>query len=89
MLICVVIGGLFLFSFFFLFRLAIVLFVLLRIDVSDYPFRIFKETFEDSKGVIRIRKSKNTTADRRRTKGQNMIYKTLHRKIKIEQHAPH
>jgi uncharacterized protein YxeA len=26
---------------------------------------------------------------RRRTKGQTMRYKTLHRKLKIEQHEPH
>jgi len=26
---------------------------------------------------------------RKRTKGQTMIYKTLHRKLKIEQHEPH
>ena len=26
---------------------------------------------------------------RKRTKGQSIIYKTLHRKLKIEQHEPH
>jgi len=26
---------------------------------------------------------------RKRTKGQTIIYKTLHRKLKIEQHEPH
>jgi hypothetical protein len=26
--------------------------------------------------------------DRKETKGQNMIYKTLYRKLKIEQHEP-
>jgi hypothetical protein len=26
--------------------------------------------------------------DKKETKGQNMIYKTLHRKLKIEQHEP-
>jgi len=28
-------------------------------------------------------------AKRDRTQGQTMIYKTLHRKLKIEQHEPH
>jgi len=34
--------------------------------------------FEDTKGLIRIRKSKtdNTMAKRKRTNGQTMIYKT-------------
>jgi hypothetical protein len=36
--------------------------------------------FEDNKGLIRSRKLK---------KGQHMIYKTLHGKLKIEQHEPH
>jgi hypothetical protein len=30
-----------------------------------------------------------TMAKRKQTKRQTMIYKTLHRKIKIEQHEPH
>ena len=52
-----------------------------------------KEQIEDTKGVMRIRKSKK---DRQRnvqmkmTKGQTTIYKTLHRKLKIEQtRTPH
>jgi hypothetical protein len=36
--------------------------------------------FEDNKGLIRRRKLK---------KWQHMIYKTLHGKLKIEQHEPH
>jgi len=28
-------------------------------------------------------------AKRKRTEGQTMIYKTLHRKLKINQHVPH
>jgi len=28
-------------------------------------------------------------AKKKRTKGQTMIYKTLHRKLKIEQREPH
>jgi hypothetical protein len=45
---------------------------------------------EDTKGVIRIRLSKkyNTMAKRKRTKGQTTIYKTVHRKLKMEQHEP-
>ena len=41
------------------------------------------------KGVIRCRKSKMTDNIMTKRKGQTMIYKTLHRKHKIEQHEPH
>jgi hypothetical protein len=34
------------------------------------------------------RKTDNTMAKRKRTKGQATIYKTIHRKLKIEQHEP-
>jgi hypothetical protein len=46
-----------------------------------------EDKFDDTKGVIRLHKSKkdNTMTKRKRAKGQTMIYKTLHRKIKIEQ----
>jgi hypothetical protein len=37
-----------------------------------------------SKSVIR--RTDNTVAKRKRIKVQTMIYKTLHRKLKIEQH---
>ena len=52
-----------------------------------------QEKFEDTKGVIRSRKSqkKHTTqwSKEKSTKGQTTIYKTLHRKLKIEQHELH
>jgi hypothetical protein len=35
------------------------------------------------------RRTDNTMTKRRRTTGQTMIYKTLHRKLKIEQHKIH
>ena len=46
---------------------------------------------EDTKGEIRNRISKkyNTMAKRKSTKGQRTIYKTLHRKQKMEQHEHH
>ena len=40
-----------------------------------------------SKVVIR-RTTDNTHAKRKRTKGQTEIYRTLHRKYRIEQHKP-
>jgi len=46
-----------------------------------------KEKFEDTKGVIRIRKSKKDRQhndQKKRTKGQTTIYKTIHIKSKIE-----
>jgi hypothetical protein len=51
-----------------------------------------KEEFEDTKGVIRMRKSKrtdNAIAQITRTKGQTTIYKTLHIKLKIKEHEPY
>ena len=34
-------------------------------------------------------KVSNTMTKRKRTKGQTTIYKTLHKKLKIDQHEPH
>ena len=45
--------------------------------------------FDDTKVVIRSRKSKgkqNTMVKRKKTKGQTIVYKTIQRKLKIEQH---
>ena len=42
--------------------------------------------FEDTKYQ---RRTNNTIAKQNRTKGQGMIYKTLHRKLEIEQHEHH
>ena len=39
--------------------------------------KLEREEFEDTKGVVRIRTSKDTMAKRKRTKGQKTIYKTL------------
>ena len=45
-----------------------------------------KNTLEDTKGVIGIRKSKDKqhNGQKKRTKDQTAIYKTLHLKLKIE-----
>jgi len=52
---------------------------------------VFQEMLEDLKGVFRSLKlrTNNTIAKRKRRKRQTTIYKTLHRKLKIEQHEPH
>jgi hypothetical protein len=52
---------------------------------------IVKEKFEDTYGVIRIRKSKNRQHNDlkkkyKRSVGQTTIYNTLHIKLKIEEH---
>ena len=49
------------------------------------------EEFEDTKGVIRICKSKNRQHNGQRKKGkrQTMIQEKLCRKLKIKQHEPH
>jgi hypothetical protein len=44
-----------------------------------------EEEIEDTKGIIKIRRrTYNTMAKRKSTKGQTTIYKTLHIKIEIE-----
>jgi len=52
-----------------------------------------EEKFADAKRVVRGRKSKtgrqHNGQKRKSTKGQTTIYKTLHRKLRIEQHEPH
>jgi len=53
--------------------------------------KVLEEKFEDTNGVIRSCKMKDRQHnDQKKTKikGQTMIYKILHRKIKIEQHEP-
>ena len=50
---------------------------------------IWKEKFEDTKGATRSRKSKKDrhhNDQMKNDKGMKMIYKTLHRELKIEQH---
>ena len=50
---------------------------------------IIKDEFEDTKGTIRSRKSKNddnTMTKAKMTNGQTMVNKTLHIKLKIEYH---
>jgi hypothetical protein len=49
-----------------------------------------KKTLEDTKVVIRSRKSKKYRQyNGQRKKGQTTIYKILYRKLKIEQHETH
>ena len=48
-----------------------------------------QERFEDTKAVIRICKSKDKQHNGQNNKGQTTIYKTLHKKLKIEQHESH
>ena len=56
------------------------------------PFLIFKEEFEDIKGVIRIRKSKKDrrhNGQKKRGKSTNNDSQNIHIKLKIEKHEPH
>ena len=58
---------------------------------SKRQFECFtEEEFEDTKGVIRIRQSKDRqhNSKKRKKKRQTPIHKTLHIKLKIEQHEP-
>jgi hypothetical protein len=50
-------------------------------------FTLIQEEIEDTNEVIRIvyrKRTDNTMAKRKSTKEQTTIYKTLHRKLKIE-----
>jgi hypothetical protein len=49
-----------------------------------------KKSFNIPKGVIRTRKSKDRryNGQKKKYKGQTIIYKTLHSKLKTEQHEP-
>jgi hypothetical protein len=51
-----------------------------------------QEEFEDTKEVIKIRKSKKDkqhNGQQKKDKRTTTIYKTLHRKLKIKPHEPH
>jgi len=54
-----------------------------------FKFKIIKENVEDSKTVIRSCKLKADNTIVKRQKDNTMMYKTLHRKLKIEQHKRH
>jgi hypothetical protein len=66
---------------------------MLRISNINYHNTFFyTKIFEDTKGESRIRKSKKDrqhNGQKKIDKGQTTIYKTLHRKLKTEQHKPH
>ena len=49
-----------------------------------------RKSFNIPKGIIRTRKSKDRryNGQKKKYKGQTIIYKTLHRKLKTEQHEP-
>jgi hypothetical protein len=44
---------------------------------------VYEKKFGDTEAVYG-RRTDNTMAKRKKTKGQTMIYKTVHRKLKIE-----
>ena len=50
-----------------------------------------RKVFEDTKGVIKSLKYKDShyNDQKKTTTGQTMVYKTLHRKLKFEQHESH
>ena len=61
------------------------------VQLTTHEFPKMRKVFEDTKGVIKSRKYKDRhyNGQKKRTTGQTMIYKTLHRKLKIEQHESH
>jgi hypothetical protein len=50
-----------------------------------------KKSLEIPNGLLEVvnRRTDNTMAKGKRTKGQTTIYRALHRKLKIKQHEPH
>ena len=61
---------------------------LLILIIIMYHMKSLKILNRKSESVNR-RRIDNTMAKRKRTKGQITIYKTLHKKPKIEKHEPH
>ena len=59
----------------------------LFISVTNNNCLKCKEEFEDTR--IRKSKDKQHNGQNKSTKGQTTTYKTLHSKLKIEQHEPH
>ena len=58
-------------------------------SIGKNSTNVLQDEFEDTKGVIRIRKSKKDRQHKRqKKKGQTTIYKAIHRKLKIEQREP-
>jgi hypothetical protein len=66
---------------------------MLRISNINYTILSFIQKFlKIPKGKaesVNLRRTDNIMAKRKLTKGQTTIYKTLHRKLKTEQHKPH
>jgi hypothetical protein len=50
---------------------------------------VFQEEFEDTKGVIRIRKDRQHNGQQKKRQRTNNHLQTLHRKLKIEQQESH
>ena len=69
----------------------IVYFFILSFSTDHYFSSLLEELFEDTKVVIRSRKSKERqyNGQKKKDKRTNNDLKTLHRKVKIEQHKPH
>jgi hypothetical protein len=60
-------------------------FIMINNKASDYPFlyHCIHERFGDPNGVIKIRKSKDRQYTGQKKKGQIMIYRTLHSKLRL------
>ena len=59
---------------------------IIGIHVNSYTHQ---EEFVDTKGVIKHHIWKDRQHNGQQKKGQTAIYKTLHRKLNIDQHEPH
>ena len=60
--------------------------------IYEQSFDSYTEKCEDTKGATRSCTPKDrqyNTAKRKMTKRQTMIYRAIHRKLKVEQRKPH
>ena len=70
-------------------KYVVILFLGFQFFNNTYREFIIKTHYKKRLKTPKRRSTENTMAKRKRTKGQSMIYKILHRKLKIEQHEPH
>ena len=67
--------------------------VVLLDNIESWMFLSIEEEFEDTKGLIRIRKNEGQTTqlskEKKKDKRVNHDLQNIHRKLKIYQHEPH
>jgi hypothetical protein len=63
--------------------------VLAKACIGSYAYRMLsKESFGDTSEAVIRRSPDNEIVKKKKDKGKTIIYKTLHRKLKIEEQKP-